>query len=155
MYSTPCLLYTCHKYWKSVLTVTNIKSMLATDTSQILEICARYRDNLQILEVCTHTHLNSVLLTNVVGFWSTQFVLREVCVHLVAVKVSVVGLAVGVVQSEGLLPRQHSHLLSTNGRGSSSKLVRQTRSCLHGLMRYVVKPTENGGWALRKCVHSV
>ena len=130
--------------------------MLATDTSQILEVCARYRHMSQILEVCAHyKHVTNI---------------RSLCPAYQCCR-----LLIDTVHSEGSVrsSRHHQSLHCTPcswhsaASGSShlaglapvinqhTQLVMQTWSCLHGLLRYVVKPAENGCWALREFVHYV
>lgn len=49
-------------------------------------------------------------LTYVVCLGTCQFILGEMGIHLITIKVSVVTFAVSIVQSEGLLARQHTSL---------------------------------------------
>ena len=49
-------------------------------------------------------------LTNVVGLGACQLVLREMSVHLVAIKVSIVALAVGIMESHCLFSREDTGL---------------------------------------------
>ena len=54
-------------------------------------------------------------LTNVVGLGTCQLILGKMCIHFISVKVGVVALAVGVMQSHCLFPGQNTCLQRKEG----------------------------------------
>jgi len=63
--------------------------------------------------------LNIVIrkITYVVSLCASDLVLWKVSVHLISIKVSVVGLAVGVVETQRLLACEHPRLYTHAGNG--------------------------------------
>lgn len=57
-----------------------------------------------------------VIERDVVGFRPADHILDKVKIHLVSVKVCIVGFAVGIVEPDSLLVGQDAHYVAHNGR---------------------------------------
>lgn len=93
-------------------------------------------------------HVCLVVRTNVVSLSSGHLILGEVCIHLITVKVSVVALAVGVVEPQCLLTREHPCL------HVHTCISDVTSTCCNGNQRSGVQRMPLAGYVIALCLLS-